>query len=273
MKTIYLVLLVFACCVNSLVPIIVSGQVALAAPTLLVFSGESNSGGQVLNSEASEVEIAPRPRVQILNNLTFCFEALDIGTNNNLDHFNLSATDFHGWELELANRLYAGTLPDDTIYLVKTGQGGSAISEWADGSTYFAKFKRRMDSAIAKITYQYCKAPDVVLFYTQGINDALANTNIETWKAATIAHFAKIRALYGNISIYVPYFMNGFEPYNTAYDQIVTEVGHITMVISTGAALQDSYHWSYAGMKVVADNLIDAWRNEQLLIKSAKFLR
>lgn len=229
-------------------------------PTLIVFSGESNSGGQALNKDATDIELAIRSRVQILNNLNFRFEGLDIGTNNNLDHCCYIDTHTqHGWELELANRLYGGTILKDTVYLVKAGQGGSTISQWDEGGIYYTKFKQRMDSAILKLTRQYGKNPEIVFFYTQGINDALAATNIDKWKSATLAHFEKIRTRYGNIPIYVPYFMKGFTEYNTALDQIASTVSGIKMVSSANAALEDAYHWNYAGMKMVAGSLIDAW--------------
>lgn len=229
-------------------------------PTLIVFSGESNSGGQAFNKDAADTELALRSRVQILNNLTFVFEGLDIGTNNNLDHCCYIDTHTqHGWELELANRLYGGTLLKDTIYLVKTGQGGSTISQWDEGGAYYTRFKQRMDSAIQKLTRQYGKNPEIVFFYTQGINDALAATHIEKWKSATLGHFEKIRTRYGSIPIYIPYFMKGFTEYNTAFDQIASGVSWVKMVSSANAELEDAYHWNYAGMKIVAGNLIDAW--------------
>ena len=71
---------------------------------LVIITGESNSGGFALNSEATTEEVAPRSAVQILDNDVLAFRPLDIGTNNLLGHAGLKPTETHGFELELANR-------------------------------------------------------------------------------------------------------------------------------------------------------------------------
>jgi hypothetical protein len=72
---------------------------------LIIFNGESNSGGYAANTPATTAELAPTEAIKILNNVTMKFEALQVGANNLLGHDRLtdySAT-HHGLELGLAN--------------------------------------------------------------------------------------------------------------------------------------------------------------------------
>lgn len=235
--------------------------------TLIIFTGESNSGGDAPNSSATSGELAPRSEVQIWHNYNNNFTNLDIGTNNLLGHKDLDpekATVSHGWELQLANRVSDGDLPNP-VYLVKTGQGSTRIAHWAEGATYstvnpWAKFQARVDSAITYLTATYGQAPRLFIFYSQGINDMNAATATATWKAATKAHLQKIRAKYGST---VPIFMtkiyiSGYTTYNTAIDEIAAEEPY-TYAVSTSGATSGSniVHWDYAGMKLVANNLIN----------------
>jgi hypothetical protein len=92
-----------------------SGSSSSRMVPLIIFNGESNSGGYADNSEALPSELAPRPSVQILDNIGLAsFLDLDIGTNNNVDHLGLSNTS-HGWELGLANSVEAGEWYDQTV--------------------------------------------------------------------------------------------------------------------------------------------------------------
>jgi len=117
-------------------------------PTLLVvITGESNAGGYALNSEATPEELAPRPAVQILDNDALVFRPLAIGTNNLLGHAGLRPTETHGFELELANRAERWPADRQPVYLVKTGQGGSRIADWAPDGAYFRTFRTRVAAA------------------------------------------------------------------------------------------------------------------------------
>lgn len=98
---------------------------------LIIIVGESNSGGYALNSELSSSELLARPAVQILNNNTLVFEDLQIGVNNLIGHSGLSNGPTHGMESGLANSIESGlNWGVDQIHLVKTGQGGSQVSQW-----------------------------------------------------------------------------------------------------------------------------------------------
>lgn len=228
---------------------------------LIVFNGESNSGGQAPNASASAPELAPRSSVQILNNTTFLFEDLDVGTNNNIDHYNLPPFVYHGWEIGLANSVESNLWLENQIYLVKTGQGGSQLSQWGVGSTFYTKFYDRVSSAINLITASG-KIPLIYMWWTFGINDAIAGTNQATWMTGCKALHARMRDDFGYFPIFSPRIMAGSpgEPYNTSIDAYAASDPMFFTVPSTGATQNDSNHWDYAGMKLLATRLGTATR-------------
>lgn len=233
---------------------------------LIVFTGESNSGGQALNADALPGEIGERPEVLIMQNITLRFTNLNIGVNNNLGHQGMSVVNqllWHGWELQLANRIDTGTLGLPFIRIVKTGMGGSVIDNWGVDSFFqtvspWAKFQERVDRAL----YYTRNIGDnkFVIFYSQGINDASdAGWNPTTWKTKTKAHFDKIRAKYGNVPIIMTKFMTtttNAAALNTAVEEICAEYTNCYFVEGSND-VDDSKHWSYEGMKVMSDRLVN----------------
>ena len=233
-----------------------SKKIPFERPILIIFTGESNSGGQALNVSATFSELLPRYKVRPLNNTTLKFEDLHIGVNNNIGHTGgINSATNHGWELQLAARCEAEDLPALPIFTCKTGQGGSTISQWNVGGAYYTTFLERVNAAIGMLA-----EPRVFVWYSQGINDSIAETAVTTWKSATIAHIDQIRTDLGitDLDFIVPYLPGtGLETFNTAWDEIDTADANVHVVSIDGAEMGDSYHWNYAGMKVIANNLID----------------
>lgn len=225
---------------------------------MIIFTGESNSGGYAENGDASGPELASREEVQILNNTTFEFENLDIGTNNLIDHFGLPANETHGWELGLGNAVEDGDFdPLTKVYLVKTGQGGSRIGDWEVGGTYWDKMEERYNAAVALMDEQGLDYPKVI-WYSQGINDQNASMSAADWKAATITHLENLRDLMGaDTPILMTELPNpSFSGYNAKIDEIVSEVANTYKIDTTGASMRDSFHWDYEGMKLIASRFV-----------------
>ena len=221
---------------------------------LIIFSGESNSGGFALNSQASLAELAPRPETLILNNTTLAgFEPLDVGTNNLVGHSGLSNGSTHGWEIGLANAVAGGQLRPSPLYLVKTGQGGSTIANWNSGGTFYNTFLARINAAKTLLGSQQYNA---ALWYTQGINDAIAGTSVSVWKAATIAHLEKIRVELPGVPICFSDVTPSYPNYSTAIMEICEEVEDCFFVSAEGASLRDINHWDYAGMKLISSRMV-----------------
>lgn len=233
---------------------------------LIVFAGESNSGGYALNSDATGGELGARNSIKIWDNIgNASWQTLNIGVNNLLGHAGFNSTDQttrHGWELGLANTTDTGGIKPYPIYLVKTGQGGSTISQWSigDASGYMATFTSRVNNAKASLDALGIKYK-IRVFYSQGINDRIAGTTNATWKSATITHLSDMRAVLGaGTPIIMTKMMtnNGNDVYNADIASICSTVSNTSFVDPGSATVQgDGNHWTYAGMKSISTSLIN----------------
>lgn len=226
---------------------------------LVVITGESNSGGYALNSQAPSNEVGIRNEAKILNNTSFQFESLNIGANNLIDHAGLSCCSTHGLELGLANKAKDSTITQ--LYIVKTGQGASRIGDWGTNGTYWNKFNQRVDSAIAILKRQN-KIPVLYVLYSQGINDALASYSPTVWRDSTLSHFAKIRSKYGFVPIIMTKLMSNYSTYNAQIDVITASNPYNYSVEVSGLGLRDTNHWDYLGMKEIAYRMISVMKNQ-----------
>jgi hypothetical protein len=237
-----------------------SSSGANVVPVILMI-GESNSGGIALNSDASEGELGEHPSVQIMHPATLEFTSLIIGDsnqNNLLDHFGL--TDIygeicHGWELQLAAQVEAGLWPSDRVYLIKAGQGGSMVSDWDNvGGAFFTKFATRISAAKTHFAAND-QIPLFYIWYTHGINDAVALTNIVAFKASMKNFWANIRSYTGFAPIAATEIPSIYEPYNVAIRELIDEDKFASMVDTTGLGMRDTNHWNYSGVKAIADRM------------------
>jgi hypothetical protein len=233
--------------------------------TLFIITGESNSGGQALISQADPAKTGVRSSVNIINNTTFLYETLNIGVNNLIGHSGLTGGTTYGFEMEIANRAAVNSFYMNPSYIVKTGHGGSTISQWNVGGGYMNAFIARVNAAKALMPSPNYR---VVILYSQGINDKLNSTPVATWKAATITHFANLRAAIGRSD--VPIIMTEFQGMGTGgnqYADYITAMREIDVldpytvsVDMTGATLNgDNNHWNGidSGINLVAGKLLD----------------
>jgi hypothetical protein len=231
---------------------------------VFVFTGESNSGGIGRNAEATPAELAARPSVQIMNltNGLFTFEPLLLGQNNLRDHAGLEGyyAGCHGLELGLANAVEAGSFAGrKQVYLVKTGQGGSKIEQWTPDhqSGYWKKFDQRLSATRRQVPTN----AQWVVWFSLGINDAIANTPMTSWKQNTLAHLKRIKRELPGAPIVMTQFqsMKRYAATDKALAEIAAEEPGIFVVDSTGAGMEsDGNHWNYAGLKAVAQRMAEA---------------
>jgi hypothetical protein len=239
-------------------------------PLLIVFGGESNSGGIANNSSATTFELAPR-NLKILNNTTLAsFDNLHIGNNNQFGHKGLefAFSTGHGFELELANKYDQGVFGQRQVFLCKAGQGGTVIENWVDGVLYntidpYSLFITRVQAAINLIKTQTQQTPIVVMFWSQGINDG--GNNVPLWKTKTKSLFASLRQDLGiTLPIYSTQFQGmGFSSTDTAIAEIESEISNFKAINTAGAETSDvvagvGIHWGYLGMKQVTNSLINS---------------
>ena len=226
---------------------------------MFIFTGESNSGGETPNTSATPAELAPRSNVQILNNSSFVFEDLDIGTNNTIDHFGITCCTKHGWELQLANRTDSlKSLYGDSVYLVKTGQGGSRLSQWSNkAGTYFSKFRQRVDTAEHYLSNRNVKK---IIILSLGINDMIwdnGSITNDSFRVQMIRHINNLRSVTGgNTPVVMTKFFGEFTRMNNAIDSVAMAMDSVYTIDTTGAPTQDTAHWNYVGYKEIANRIL-----------------
>ena len=234
---------------------------------LFVPFGESNSGGVALNSILTAVDLLPQNHLKIWNNSTSTFQPLQIGTNNLISHTGLTNNVTHGIERGLAREVL-NVLQWPEAYILKSGQGGSTIAQWSVGnaSGYLSTLTSRYNAARSALTSQGFIVRPVVIWFN-GINDAVAGTTPSTFRTATQAHFAQIRAVMGSTT---PIFMPQIMPTNAAYTAINTEIAAIDATdanmwsLATSSVAQDpnnTYHYTANGYLQIARAFIDSFRS------------
>lgn len=247
------------------------GPVTPAVPSnaykyMFIFTGESNSGGMALNTSAMTDELAPQSQIQILNNSSLSFESLDIGTNNNIGHFGLNCCTTHGFELQLANRVKENpSLYGDTVYLVKTGQGGSSAASWNilcgaycdSTANYFGKFYTRVTSANTLLVNKKIRK---VIIMSIGINDIIAGTNNDSFRVQVVRNINRFRVVTRDTTtpIIMTKFFGTVTKYNNTIDSIANNSGlsRVYTVDGSGAGTLDAYHWNYDGLKTITDRIL-----------------
>jgi hypothetical protein len=229
----------------------------------IIFVGESNSGGRAENIDALPVELGLQTSVNLLNNETLMIEKLRIGRkidggNNLLGHFGFDPdSGWHGWELQLANRARGGAFKDDICYLIKAGQGGSAIAEWqslAAGSN--------QDILKKRVQKLQLLVPDItpIIWYSQGINDALLATPTpsRSWIDSTKNSFSNFRLILPNVPILVSEVTPVYTSRNADITTLVSEVPNSYLIPSASVPVTtDINHWPYAGMKSISNLFIN----------------
>ena len=222
---------------------------------LIVFTGESNSGGYALNSDATGGELGVRNSIQLWDNVGMTsFTPLNIGVNNLLGHTGftlLETTTRHGWELGLAN-IYDKL---GMAYVVKTGQGGSVLTDWGTAGAYYTTMKARINGAKSVQNFK-----SIVFFYTHGVNDRIAGTSTGTFKTRVQTHIANIKADYPGAKFVMLKNMtnNGNDVYNTVIQEIDDADSDLVSVACSTLVQGDGNHYTYAGQKENAQNLYNA---------------
>jgi Carbohydrate esterase, sialic acid-specific acetylesterase len=222
---------------------------------LLVIAGESNSGGAAPVSGLPANDLTAVTFVKIWNNSTNLFENLQIGTNNLINHTGFTNNINVGIERGLIRD--QSVLGLNEIYLLKAGQGGSTIAQWAtgDSSGYLSTLTSRYLSAKASIEAAGYKVKPIFVWWL-GLNDAAIPTAPLGWRSSTQTLFSSIRSLMGvDTPIYIYKLMTNTPndvtraSYNTEIDTMVAADPILYAVtIPTGAEQQvDGTHYTIHG--------------------------
>jgi Chaperone of endosialidase/Carbohydrate esterase, sialic acid-specific acetylesterase len=213
---------------------------------LIVFNGESNSIGQASNASATPSELLPLAAVRILDNTTLQFVTLQLGADGR---------SLHGWELGLA--IEAAKIPDLEVYLVKTGLGGTKITDWDVSGGLYQTAITRVNAAKSLIGSGYASA----IWYSQGINDVLTGPE-NIWIDRTVAHLNTFRAAVDpNALILYTELPQVYATKNASVKSLPSLVPNSNYILTGDATLGDVNHWDYKGMKLIASRLLSSTYN------------
>lgn len=239
---------------------------------LIVFVGESNSGGYALNSDATSDELSETTLTKIWDNQSNTgFLNLKIGTpgsNNLIGHNGISPGVTHGWELQISNLVKQGFFKGN-VFLCKTGQGGSAVTHWVDGTLYngvdcWQTFLTRTTGA-----KNYMNANEdpykISVFMSIGINDSGWNppTDPNAWYTKMLTFCANIRNQLPNAKIYathIPRLNSNEIGIDNKITQLASDLPYFTAIKTDDATYRDVNHWDYSGVKLIANRMCNLIR-------------
>lgn len=226
---------------------------------VILFLGESNSGGQADNADLSATDIDPFPGIKIYNIYKNKFEVLHVGVNNQINHYNNTLTDSirltdHGWEVGLQHDYKS--YGQSSLYLVKGGQGGSTVDQWEATDTFAILLQQKINGARAQLRAQN-KEPVWYIWFSFGINDALAATDTLTFKDNTLEWLERVRdSLHQNAPVFATEIsdmgISGFPSYDRQLDTLASIYDWFYIVPTVGLGREDNNHWNYIGMDTIA---------------------
>jgi hypothetical protein len=229
-------------------------------PLVFVITGESNSGGVGLNSEATPRELQPRRSVLIadLEADGMPLVPMQLGKNNLRRHVGLENyyDKYHGLENGLANATEEGILRDRSpVYLVKTGHGGSTIAQWHPDAPngYWRQLVERTDA----VKNQLDRDVEWVVWMSLGINDAIAGTDPDRWQQGVAEHLVRIQKQLPGARVVMTEFQSmGYSETNRRIRRLADDLPRVESVETTGVPLSDANHWGYQGLKEVAQRML-----------------
>ncbi len=217
---------------------------------LIVSAGESNEAGYGVNTDLSSSETGPRKtRIYDLTQMA----PLRIGSNN----FGNTSTQ-HGFELQLANAKDSGYFGVKNLYLCKTGQGGTRVSQWAVGTDLYNRLIERLNNSIALIEQERNVSPGDSLrlwcLWSLGINDMFAGLSSSDFKTAFDLILDELHSLYPTMKFVLTKFNQpAYTGYNTTYDAIASARSTYCYTIYSASAQYeaDNTHWGTEGWKTM----------------------
>lgn len=227
---------------------------------LVVVVGESNAGGQATNASLASWQLAAR-NLTIFNNTSEVFESLDVGTNNLIGHTGLTDNATHGTEVGLADAYDEGDFDSEVVRLLKSGQGGSQLSDWDEGDSYYTTFLSRLEAAKTALG----GVPNYCVWMFVGINDmevyAVSAATFETRLNDLIDRY---RAVMPNCEILINKLMVATSDdvaYNSAIDTIAAARAYVTAIDETGLTYADTFHYDYLGYHRLAKRFVQQMKS------------
>jgi len=240
---------------------------------LLIFDGESGSGGAGLAASCTGAEITVRTKTKMFDSTTGKFQSLLVGANQQRSHVSKTIASLGpnmGWEVGIANDVDAGTFNSgQTTYILKIGRGSSFISEFASGYTdanginvRAVKFQKIVD-CITEMNRLGLSVNPFILF-SMGINDQVIATPAATWETDTGNYMTALKnqvnsqvlSITGQ-TVNVPALYSKLTPTFNAYDANIQTLAGAGLYFETSdLTFRDTAHLDYAGLKVLATRFL-----------------
>lgn len=211
---------------------------------LIILTGDSNASGRGLNSSATAGELSDMSRIMTQNTGTGWFDTLSTSNNGG------SGT-YHGVELPISEIMYGYYA--EPLYLIKSGVGGSVISEWIDGGTYWNTWQSRILQGVDTLLDIY-PSLRITYMWVGGSNDATVTLapqyagNIETM-------LTELRAILGSDMVFIsPKILDAdiyTDQINAVLDSLQTNDPYVRTCPSSGVSNSDGLHYNYSGLKSV----------------------
>lgn len=213
-----------------------------SSQSVYIIIGQSNAAGRALNSNALPEEIDSINTSKIYTGATW--DRLWIANNvNNNDELNK-----HGPELGIS-------LERENVFIIKTAEGGTSIDYWRTGAGWDL-YRSHLNSRLL-LTNPVIEG----ILFAQGEKDATFEGNAELWNPRMRAWIDWHRDSI-NSDIPIVIFKITSTPYdyliNAYIDTIASDYDNVTAVETSGYPLIDANHFTYAGMKTMANDFLNA---------------
>lgn len=240
---------------------------------LLVFLGDSNSGGHAENSHASADELKENFKLQIWDNKSNAkFINYNPLKHSLVEHDGLSTKGYngcrHGWDLNLSQEILTGNYKQSNIFLLKAGQGGTRIEHWINDLPYeslkpWSTFVTRYSNAVKSIERNFGKCK-VVVWVSIGINDARDQISSEIFLRNLGLFKDKLSKLVGGSPVIfakIPRVDSHFNALDDCIEHFCKSNKGYYSIDTYGASLSnDLLHWDYNGMKLISKRLSEKTR-------------
>lgn len=220
---------------------------------VIFITGQSNSEGRANSTLCTTEELVYHTNCKIWHNSNFT--DLKVGPYGN----NKSAPNNHGVELPLAMR-FKETLPEETIYIVKLGAGGTNIDSHLPGGNIYEDFKNNYFQPAINWLINQGIIPEIYIYYSQGEAEANASRYLEFNKKLSrlIENYKNI--LVPEIKFIFPEIIESGSlthdiHINNVFKNYEKNNSNVFVINGKNYPSDDNLHWNYEGVNLLGEDL------------------
>lgn len=227
---------------------------SFAQNTKVIFiTGQSNAPGRASSANISSEELAYHSNALIWNSGSF--QPLKVGPYAN----NQSLPNLHGVELPLTMK-FKTHFPNEIIYIVKYGMGGSNIDQNSPGGVVYEEFKNNYFQPAINWLLSNGINPEVYIYYSQGEAEAnaLSYPNFNYKLSLLTENYKNI--LKSDIHFIFPEIIeDGILTHDTQVNNVFKNYeknnSKISVINSKDFPSDDNVHWNYEGVNLLGNEL------------------